>query len=439
MFWGGRVVVPNNDRIEFANSLRGVACIAVVWTHLSGASWFLRSGSELADKTNLAPIPADVAWSTLAAWVNWFMQHPFYPGQFAVGLFFLISGFVIPFSFDTLNRKQFVITRFFRIWPTYAVGFLLSVGFLAAVLWLQGRSFPFTGSAIAFHSFVGLRDLLRTPFIDQVLWTLEVEFRFYFVVMLLGPILWRRASLLVFLAPLAIFVAGLIVAALWSRNTSSMPLFRIVVLSDYSAYVIFIFIGAALNFYYRGRQSLLATAMVVATLLLASGYLASILLPTIFPVIWPNYLFALVVFVTCMKLRGLAWDVAPLSFLAAISYPLYITHNLIGCAIIDMLIVNFGFSANASLVAGLVAVIPIAYALHIALEEPTRKLGKRIIREGIDLATLRGPLIGQLGRMRAAASGIRAVTAQQIENPAQVLPKVGMPPMAGGHGFPSER
>jgi len=42
-----------------------------------------------------------------------------YKGGFGVALFFLISGFVIPFSFLRYTRTGFAIARILRLWPAY--------------------------------------------------------------------------------------------------------------------------------------------------------------------------------------------------------------------------------------------------------------------------------------------------------------------------------
>ena len=59
------------------------------------------------------PIPA-MAELALSFPLNW--------GPFGVALFFVISGFVIPFSFETYGRLDFIVARFFRIYPTYLTG-----------------------------------------------------------------------------------------------------------------------------------------------------------------------------------------------------------------------------------------------------------------------------------------------------------------------------
>ena len=52
-------------------------------------------------------------------------------GHTGVALFFLVSGFVIPGAFDARTRWAFVVSRAWRLWPTYAAGLTLTIAALA--------------------------------------------------------------------------------------------------------------------------------------------------------------------------------------------------------------------------------------------------------------------------------------------------------------------
>ncbi len=61
-------------------------------------------------------IRSSVPWPAGAELV---IASPINFGAFGVALFFLISGFVIPLSFQSYGRLDFLVARFFRIYPTY--------------------------------------------------------------------------------------------------------------------------------------------------------------------------------------------------------------------------------------------------------------------------------------------------------------------------------
>ena len=52
----------------------------------------------------------------------------FNAGRFGVALFFLISGFVIPFSFkEPRPLLRFALSRFFRLYPAYWLSLMLAL------------------------------------------------------------------------------------------------------------------------------------------------------------------------------------------------------------------------------------------------------------------------------------------------------------------------
>ena len=54
-------------------------------------------------------------------------------GILGVTLFFIITGYLMPMMAERYNRKEFLINRFFRIFPTLLVS-LLTVGLLTYLL-----------------------------------------------------------------------------------------------------------------------------------------------------------------------------------------------------------------------------------------------------------------------------------------------------------------
>ena len=80
-------------------------------------------------------MPAYLTWLHVVPQFNW--------GAFGVALFFLISGFVIPFSLSRQRAGAFLVGRFFRIVPLYVVGFTISLAAIGATTLYFARSWPF--------------------------------------------------------------------------------------------------------------------------------------------------------------------------------------------------------------------------------------------------------------------------------------------------------
>ncbi|MFD0689385.1 acyltransferase family protein [Actinomadura fibrosa] len=105
-------------------------------------------------------------------------------GRYGVFVFFLVSGYVVPFSLERRGSvRDFWIGRFFRLYPAF-----LAAAALALALGSTGISWglpaalgdrPWT-SALAHLTM--LQDLLGVPNVVNVFWTLSYEMVFYLLV-----------------------------------------------------------------------------------------------------------------------------------------------------------------------------------------------------------------------------------------------------------------
>jgi peptidoglycan/LPS O-acetylase OafA/YrhL len=169
----------------------------------------------------------------------------------------LISGFVIPFSVERLDRASFVRARAWRIVPTYAAGFLFTIAALLVAGLYYGNPFPYTAFEVADHLVPGLRLLLGSRFIDYVVWTLEIEVIFYLICAAIAPWL-RDGSLLTF----AVAVIALLCSFV-------RPDFH----PEYLLALVFMLVGTVINFRARDRIDTV-TAIMAGTFLLAASIAA---------------------------------------------------------------------------------------------------------------------------------------------------------------------
>src|SRR4051812_18434840 len=107
------------DRIWFAQMLRAVAILAVMISHYCDV--FIHANSVATSLAFTRPVTINPN-ILISQFILWLYNFNFNFGPFGVGIFFLISGFVIPISIENIGTGQFVIRRFFRIFPPYAVG-----------------------------------------------------------------------------------------------------------------------------------------------------------------------------------------------------------------------------------------------------------------------------------------------------------------------------
>jgi peptidoglycan/LPS O-acetylase OafA/YrhL len=102
-------------------------------------------------------------------------------GYIGVDFFFIVSGFVIALSAASATPKQFIRSRFFRLYPT----FLLCMTATALVRIWSGRPdldislFQYFANWTMVSQFLGFR------YIDGVYWTLAYEIIFYILMLFL--------------------------------------------------------------------------------------------------------------------------------------------------------------------------------------------------------------------------------------------------------------
>ncbi len=151
-------------RLRSIDTLRAIAALLVLWQHV-GEVYVRMNG------------PAVLAGSWLAD-----LADSLNFGRIGVVAFFLVSGFVIPFSMrpgQPAAAQTFVIKRFFRIFPAYWLS--VPLGALTGY-WIWGREF---GLADFLVNLTLLQDLFGMRPAEGLYWTLLMEFVFYGVCVVL--------------------------------------------------------------------------------------------------------------------------------------------------------------------------------------------------------------------------------------------------------------
>lgn len=371
----------DTSRVAFANSLRGVAAISVIVSHYCGAFWNYRDVVE--QLTNM-PALADPPIGT-PVYVEALSHVPHLQwGPFGVAIFFLVSGFVVPFSLLHFTRPQFLISRFFRIYPTYFVAF--SITLLA--IWSAGtvfeRRFPYTMADVFIHYFPGARNLLWSRGIDGVAWTLEIEVSFYLICAILHPWINRVRSRL-FAFPFALFVLSSIVSFILAPYGSAhAPLTKYLYgFCLNSSYLIFMFCGLVLNLVYRrliGRAQ--ATLLVAAYFAMSSvSFNVSLFADPSLP---SSYGAALCIFVLCMVFPVLVTRIPAIDLVARISFPLYAVHGVAGYVLLNAAL-RSGLRASVSISLVFAAACVTAFVLHVTVERWSQFYGRRLARRLDDM------------------------------------------------------
>lgn len=285
-------------------------------------------------------------------------------GNMGVQLFFIISGFVILLSAYGKGAGRFVGSRIGRLYPAYWFA-VLATGTLVIYVWPQmGAGLgikELLANLTMFHPAMGLRH------IDGVYWTLWVEMRFYLLILaliLLRFLTIRTMTILAALWP----VTGL---ALHIANREAAAQY---LMSEYAP----LFCGGIMIFliYRFGhspmRWSLLALNVVIAAFFTGvKGPAEALELVGYVIPAWHYWLiigglFTAVILLSLTPLRNVQWKF--LATLGALTYPVYLLHQVWGWWLIDHLNPVLGHYLTLFLVIGIV--FGAAYLVQRFIERP---------------------------------------------------------------------
>jgi peptidoglycan/LPS O-acetylase OafA/YrhL len=366
-----RDAAGSRDRMIFANQLRGLAALSVLVSHFAGVFWGMRDFIGLS--TSSPPIEGVTPGVVVLLSNPWFNYGPF-----GVGIFFLLSGLVIPLSLVRHTRASFMAARLLRIYPTFLVTLLIEMAVLHASAAYWHRPFPFSNWQIAENALL-IHTSLGQPVIDLVNWTLCIEMKFYLFMALFAPQIRSGRPLPLFCVAGAILAVHLAVArGLFGSAMPNGPGFWQA--SSYeSLFLIYMFIGVLFSFHHRRQLStpwLLAGITTLFIIFSVCWPLSSI--GSQFPVAWFNYGYAFALFAVFYSLRSYARAFFPLDFLASISFPLYLIHAMVGFTLLKWLMIRWHWNYSLAVMVTFGFVLLLATVLHMTVERRTMALGRRL-------------------------------------------------------------
>ena len=321
------------DNLVSIQFLRGIAAILVVLHHAIGGSSYL-------SPSNIIAIIANNGWM-------------------GVEIFFIISGFIIPYSMHQKNYKLydfkiFFLKRIARIEPPY----LVSIVLVLLLNWSNTWSSWYHGPAyqVNWLNTLGhlgyLNAFTKQPWLNLAYWTLAIEFEYYIVMALLYPLITNANKKIMFITFFSLLALTFV----------SIPLRRMHI----PVYFPFFLTGIAFFLFKCNKISTRDFFILVISCLITCYYVHGAILTGV-------SIGALL----CIKYIRIVPKVFLL--LGTISYSLYLTHSVLITRIIALSgrflkITNMGVKVTIAICFCLV----FAYIYYLVVEKPFHKLSKRI-------------------------------------------------------------
>lgn len=294
----------------------------------------------------------------------WFDKAILDAGQIGVSVFFVISGFVLPLSLQRSYRFQdfprFLARRFVRIEPTYLASMVVAIAWVWTVTRLAPNATPWQFDL----GQIGAHLMYLVPFTDykwvnEVYWTLAIEFQFYLFIGAFFTIFRRTANT-------NLILAGVLIL-LFSAVTFLAEFCKPIQIIHYAPY------------FGMGMLAWLVCCYPVAKVLHVVLLSALVLIGSFVGLSISNLLFGALAFFLILYWKP---KKSPWRFFGTISYSLYVIHppivaleHIIGLRLVGTVIKPFLFI----LPLGTMAVcIGAAWVLYKLVEEPTMRLSKKI-------------------------------------------------------------
>jgi peptidoglycan/LPS O-acetylase OafA/YrhL len=286
-----------------------------------------------------------------------------------IPIFFIISGFIIPYAMYTGGYRLAMAGKFFlkrmirMVPPAWAALLLMFAVYYGAIVVtgspIAGRYWPGTDPLTVLGNLFFSFKLLDVGKYIDLYWTLEVEFQYYLVIIFLLPLVLKFASNQVVLTLIL-----LVLNATYLLNDPEYP--RFMFFRDNAFFII-----GMLLFLYKMK-------------LITKPYFAfaSLLFVTLCYI--QHDMFALTASVICLLfINYVKFNHPALAFLGMISYSLYITHHMSG-VVAEFVLRNIsGLTPSDPVKVIMLAVyccisVFFAWLFYKAVEEPSLRWSKKI-------------------------------------------------------------
>ena len=123
-------------------------------------------------------------------------------GWVGVEIFFVISGFILPYALVRSNYKlknygKFILKRLARLEPPFILTIIVVIllNYISSLMpFYKGQSFFIDFTGLVLH-FGYLNAFFNYQWVNPVFWTLAIEFQYYIIIGLVTPLLFFRKNI----------------------------------------------------------------------------------------------------------------------------------------------------------------------------------------------------------------------------------------------------
>lgn len=293
------------------------------------------------------------------------LNMPYLGAYFGIVVFFVISGFLIVCKLkNDENVRGFLTKRFIRLYPSYCCGILLTS--FVMYNFMPEKALSVTDIIM---NFTMIEIYFGIPYVDGVYWTLTFEIFFYCFI---GLVLYfKKAKKIIEICFWWIILSLVLqINSMYMSKTLFTSIIGILIIRTFAQTFI---VGIVMQSIYCNNRSLLHHIIVLLCLL--NNYLLFGLQKSLI------FLFIIIVFY-CFSYNLCVFQFTKIfksiSFVARISYPLYLIHQRIGMAIIRAMEIR-GYTSEVYLILPIVSMVRLAWIIYEFVDKPINNFLKNLV------------------------------------------------------------
>lgn len=344
-------------RLDGLDFVRVIAVLLVSFAHFTYTAHHRTGISGIKNSEIIVP---NGEWLFLLPDKFLSMHFSTYLGTIGVSLFFVTTGYLMPLMMQRYSRKEFLVNRIFRIFPTLFVSVLLTWGFLH----LYGGEKFFLNNF--FHSIFLTFGFWGVSAIVPVLWTLVIEMFFYALCFMMGEFTLKK---------LLFAVVGVSLVSL------AVHFWHIVGLEYSVKYMLIILVGSALHFLTLKKRDIYKSIGLLAVACGAWFLVFNFTEPST-----PYGSISTMVIVLFVMLFFLFYPVMSKPFiklLADIVYPMYLLHFTFGLTVMIWVKTYISVNPYTMILGAYSSIFIMSLIVHYGVEKPFYFYIKHKLKRGI--------------------------------------------------------